>query len=147
MRHILTFKTTFPESSEYDHPRGWSICKFLETELSRAKFNVQSLDNYRDIGWSIDCYINSKRLFVIVGYLGTKVTDWQLIICSSIGIFGRIFGQKDENERMTLAKSIHHILSKDNRFSELRWYSRYTDSPKDKWYSEPTEMQGTSANH
>ncbi len=65
MRHILTFKTSFTESTEYTHPKGYSICKFLETELSRSGFKVQPLDNYRDIAWSVDCDINSKRIFFL----------------------------------------------------------------------------------
>ena len=137
MRHILTFKTSFPESSEYEHPRGYSICEFLQTELARAGFNVEPLKNYRDIAWSVDCVVNHKRTFFFVGYLGTKVTDWQLIVCSNIGLIGWLRGRTDEQERIELARAIHNILSKDARFSELKWFSRYTDSPKDSWYPDP----------
>ncbi len=137
MRHILTFKTSFPESTEYTHPTGYSICKFIETELAQSGFNVQPLENYRDIAWSVDCDINSKRIFFFVGYLGTKVTDWQLIVCSDIGFIGWLLGHKDEDERIKLARAIHEILSKDERFVELKWFSRYTDSPKDVWTPEP----------
>ena len=137
MRHILTFKTSFPESTEYAHPKGYSICKFLETELIRSGFKVQPLDNYRDIAWSVDCDINSKSIFFFVGYLGTKVTDWQLVICSNIGLISKMMGRKDENERIELAKAIHAILSRDERFSNMKWFSRYTDSPTDVWSPEP----------
>ncbi len=137
MRHILTFETSFPESTEYDHPKGYSICKFLETELTRFGFKVQPLDNYRDVAWSVDCDINSKRIFFFVGCLGTKVTDWQLIVCSNIGLISKMLGHKDENERIELARAIHAILSRDERFSNMKWFSRYTDSPKDVWSPEP----------
>jgi len=139
MRYILTFKTSFQESTDYDYPRGYSICKFLETELARAGFNVHPLDNYCDIAWSVDCDINSKRVFFFVGYLGTKVTDWQLIICSNIRLIGWILGRKDEDERLKLAKAIHAILSRDGRFSDIKWFSRYTDNPKDIWTPEPED--------
>ena len=138
MRHILSFKTTCPDLFEYDHPRGYSICKFLWDELAQDGFNVQTLDNYRDIAWSVDCEIDGKKIFFFVGYLGTEVTDWQLIVCSGIGIIGRLLGRSDKNERIKLAKAIHAILSKDSRFTALRWFSRYTDSAKDSWYPEPT---------
>ena len=140
MRHILTFKTSFPESapsSEYEEPKGYTVCQFLQTELAQVGFKVEPLDIYRDCAWSVDCIVNDKRVFFFVGFLGTKVTDWQLIVCSDIGFIGRLLGHKDEDERIKLARAIHGILSKDERFVELKWFSRYTDRPKDIWYSEP----------
>ncbi|MHC4989122.1 MAG: hypothetical protein ACYTFX_11605 [Planctomycetota bacterium] len=137
MRHILTFKSNLSESAEYDHPKGYTICKFLEEELSKKGLEVGSLDNYRDIAWSDDCQINGKRVFFFVGYLGTKQTDWQLIICSHAGFLKRLFGYKDENERRQLAEEIHNILSEDIRFTELKWFSRYTDKPTDEWHYTP----------
>lgn len=137
MRHILSFKTTFPESSDFKHPQGYSVCKYLEDELSNAGFIVQALDNYRDIAWRVDCEINEKKVYFFVGYLGIKMSDWQLIICSGIGFIRRLFGHNDENERIKLASAIHTILSSDDRFTDLKWFSKYTDSPKDVWYPEP----------
>jgi hypothetical protein len=136
-RGILSFITIYPDSSEYTHPRGYSVCKFLRDELARLGFNVLKLDNYRDIAWSLDCEVDGKKIFFFVGYLGTKVTDWQLIVCSGVGIIGRLLGKSDEGERIKLSKAIHTILSDDNRFTELKWFSQYTDNPKDMWYSEP----------
>jgi hypothetical protein len=138
MRHILTFKTIFPESSEYKHPRGYAICNFLYNELIGARFDVKNLDNYRDIAWSLDCEINKRQIFFFVGYLGTQMTDWQLIICSGMGFLDRLRGRKDENERIVLAKAIHRILSNDKRFTDLKWFSKYTDKSEDLWFNEPT---------
>lgn len=137
MRHILTFKTDMPESSDYGHPKGYSICKLLEEELAQKGINVQPLDNYRDIAWLVDCQINDKQIFFFVGYLGTKQTDWQLIVCSHSGFLKRLFGYKDVDERIHLTKEIHNILSNDNRFSDLKWFSHYTDKPSDAWHSTP----------
>jgi len=137
MRHILTFKASLPESTEYEHPKGYAICKFLGEALSKKGLDVESTDNYRDIAWSVDCHINSKQVFFFVGYLGTKQTDWQLIVCSHVGFLKHLFGYKDENERKHLAEEIHKILSEDNRFAELKWFSRYTDKPIDEWHHMP----------
>jgi hypothetical protein len=137
LRNILTFNSNFPESSEYNYPKGYAIANFLHTELLKAKFKVQPPDNYDDFAWSVDCEINGKRIFFFVGYLGTKITDWQLIICSSSGILGRLLGHRNDKERTELAKAIHAILSGNERFNNLRWFSRYTDSLTDQWYPEP----------
>lgn len=137
MRHILTFKTVMPESTEYSHPKGYAVCKLLEERLEKKGIEVQPLDNYRDIAWSVDCQINNKRIFFFVGYLGTKQTDWQLIVCSDSGILKHLLGHKDIDERISLAKEIHDILSNDERFSDLKWFSRYTDKPSDEWHSTP----------
>lgn len=137
MRHILTFKTDIPELSDYNHPKGYSICKLLEERLEQNGVSVRPLDNYRDIAWSVDCQINDKPLFFFVGFLGTKQTDWQLIVCSQTGFVKRLFGFKDTDERIQLTKEIHNILSSDNRFSDLKWFSQYTDKPTDEWYPEP----------
>ncbi len=109
MRHILSFKTSFEESSEYDHPRGYSLCEFLQKELGRAEFVVEPVDNYRDFAWSVDCVLNGKRIFFFVGYLGIAVTDWQFIVCSDIGIIVRLLGRRDEEQRIELARAIHSI--------------------------------------
>jgi hypothetical protein len=137
MRHIVTFKTDILESTEYDHPKGYSICEFLRAELQNKGVTTQSLDNYRDIAWSLDCTINGKLVFFFVAYLGTHQTDWQLIVCSGSSLLRRLFGHKDMHERMQLAREIHAILSRDERFHELKWFSRYTDKPTDQWYPLP----------
>jgi hypothetical protein len=102
-----------------------------------AGLYVSIPENYRDIAWSVDCIINNKKIFFFVGYLGTKLTDWQLIVCSGSGIISKILGYKDEEERIGLAKIIHEVLSKDDRFSDIKWFSRYTDTPKDVWCKQP----------
>jgi len=137
MTHIVSFKTSFIETSEFDHPRGYSICEFIQESLLKQGFEVGPPENYRDIAWSVDCLINKKKIFFFVGHLGTKVTDWQLIICSSSGIISRVIGQKDEDERLRLAQIIHLILTQDDRFSDIKWFSRYTDTSKDVWYEQP----------
>ena len=129
MRHILDFKTRFPELSEYDHPKGYSIAKFLYAELAKAQFDVQPPENYDDFAWSVDCNIDGEKVFFFVGYLGTKVTDWQLIICSNIGLIGRLLRHNDEKERAKLAKAIHSILSNDEKFSDLKWFQKYPGNP------------------
>ncbi len=141
MNIILSFKSCFPESSDYEHPRGYSICEFIRNELCLAGFEVSKTENYRDIAWSVDCVINSKKLFFFVGYLGTKMTDWQLIVCSGTGLIRKLLGFSDEEERLILSNEIHRILSKDERFSGLKWYSRYTDTEKDVWSKEPQEIK------
>jgi hypothetical protein len=137
MRYILSFKTTFPEPSDFEHPKGYSICGFIQAELARLGFKVNPPENYRDIAWSVDCVIDSKKVFFFVGYLGTEMTDWQLIVCSGTGVIGKILGHKDDEERLRLAKAIHAILAEDDRFSDLKWFSRYTDTAKDTWCEQP----------
>lgn len=137
MRHILTFKTDIPESTEYTHPKGYSVCKLLKKELVKKGIKVQPLDNYRDIAWSVDCQINNKPIFFFIGFLGTKQTEWQLIICSGSGFLKRLFGYKDKDERICLSNEIHNILSNDGRFTDLKWFSRYTDKSSDEWHSIP----------
>ena len=137
MTHIVSFKTQLPESSEFEHPRGYALCNFIQKELVKAGLDVSMPEDYQDIAWSVDCIINSKKIFFFVGYLGTKLSDWQLIVCSESGIISKIPGHKDEEERLKLAKIIHKILSTDERFSDIKWFSRYTDSPKDVWCEQP----------
>ncbi len=141
MRYILSFKTSFAESSEFEHPKGYSICEFIRTELCLAGFSADQAENYRDIAWSVDCIINSKKVFFFVGYLGTRMTDWQLIVCSGTGLIKKILAYKDEQERLMLSKAINTILTRDERFSDLRWFSRYTDTPKDIWFTEPEKVK------
>ncbi len=111
MRRILTFESVLPEISEYEHPRGYSICRYLHQELSSSGIEVGAVENYRDIAWSLKCRVGSKNIFFFVGYLGTKMTEWQLIVCSGKASFFRLLGYNDENERARLARAIHAILA------------------------------------
>jgi hypothetical protein len=140
MRFITSFKSCFPESSEFDHPRGYSICQFIRDELHAAGFEVSKPENYRDIAWSVDCIVKSKKLFFFVGYLGTKMTDWQLIVCSDAGLIRKMFGYNDKQEQLILSKAISEIMRRDERFFNLKWYPQYTDTPKDISFSDPEEM-------
>ncbi len=72
MRHILTFNSEYSESNENEHPKGYSICNFLKTKLSENGFHTFSVENFRDMAWSLDCTINGKTIYFFVGYLGTK---------------------------------------------------------------------------
>ena len=139
MRGILTFTSSCEEVSEYDHPKGYFICKFLADNLPQYGFVVTPQENYRDIAWSVDCEVNTNKIFFFVGYLGTETADWQLIICSNKGFISRKLGFSDEKERTELALAIHKILSNDSRFSEMRWYCRYSGTLKDKWFAEPVD--------
>ena len=69
----------------------------------------------------------------------------QLIQNLSVGFLKRLLGHKDIDERISLAKEIHEILSKDKRFSDLKWFSRYTDKPSDEYLHRtgpPSSFQG-----
>lgn len=137
MRYILTFRTDFEESTEYMHPKGYSIIKLLEKKLIESGLVINLLDNYRDMAWSIDCQVNSKKLFFFVGYLGTKRTEWQLIVSSGVYFYKRLFGYNDDKECFMLATMVYNILSQDNRFFDLKWFLKYTDSSNDVWYQKP----------
>jgi hypothetical protein len=144
MRYILTFESEYSKLSEFDHPKGFSICKCLKTMLTENGYHTHSIENYRDIAWSMDCEINGKRIYFFVGYLGTKNTEWQLVICSDVGLLRRLLGYKDKNERLQLAMAIQSILSNDDRFSNLKWYNQYTDTSKDIAYQTPSDIRLSS---
>jgi hypothetical protein len=144
MRYILTFESEYSEPNEVKHPKGYSICKFLKTELTENGYHTHSIENYRDIAWSLDCVINRKTIYFFVGYLGTKNTEWQLVICSDVGLLRRLFGYNDQNERLQLGMAIHSILSKDRRFGNLKWFSRYTDTGNDIAYQTPSDIRLSS---
>jgi hypothetical protein len=136
LRFILTFKSTIEDDA---HPKGYSIAKILYEELIKSDVDTDIPDNYRDIAWSVDCNFNSKKVFFFVGFLGTKITDWQLILCSGTGFFRRLFGYNDNEECLMIAKLIHGVLSNNKRISDIKWFTKYTDSLNDAWYSEPTQ--------
>lgn len=137
--HILNFSTTLPEDPENNHPHGYAVCKLIEQQLAVRGYDVERFDNHNNIAWSTDCIINKKRVYFFVGHLGTQHTDWQLIVCSSATVFHRLFGYKDLEERKQLARAIHEILCVDERFTDLAWCSRYSDTGKDQAHRTPTE--------
>jgi hypothetical protein len=144
MQYILTFESEYSEQNEFEHPRGYSICKVLKSILTENGFHTHSIENYRDIAWSMDCEINGKQIYFFVGYLGTKNTEWQLVVCSDVGLLRRLLGYKDQNERLQLAMVIHSILSNDNRVSNLKWFDRYSDTSKDVAFRTPSDIRFSS---
>jgi hypothetical protein len=136
----MTFNADINEPQENKHPKGFTIAMLLSKRLNIYGIRTKEPENYNDIAWSVDCELNSKRFFFFVGYLGTKGTKWQLVICSGGGILRRLLGYNDDQERFQVARSIHNILSREDIVSEIKWFSKFTGSPHDKWFSEPPRI-------
>lgn len=128
MKNILSFRSTLPEDGKETEPRGYSICRVLENGLRQTGLKTNGLDNYNDFAWCLDCEIDGKGVWFFVGRLGLPAAEWQLIVCSRLPWWRRLFGQSDEPEMKELARAIHRVLASDSHFSDLRWSASF--SPK-----------------
>src|SRR5437867_7829879 len=65
----LRFTATVPNDPEFDHPPGAALMRRLSTELARAGWSAEEMDNWRDCGWSVACRRASSELEVALSWV------------------------------------------------------------------------------
>lgn len=122
-RHAwATFRTSFPDTSEFHDRPGYPIALHLEAKLRQAGMEVTGIDGWRDSGWEVDCRINGKRIYSFFLRLLDGSGVWVLCCTSDRGLWEWFRGEDHFAERWELARAIHAVLSQDDRFEDIRWY-------------------------
>ena len=117
-----SFRSTFPEDPNPEETRCSGIGRFLEHELSAARFRIVESDCWRDCGWELRCQINGVMVDLVVSYVNTGQVQFILVCGSGQGLVGWLLGIDNSAENWELARAVHRILSNDDRFTEIRWY-------------------------
>ncbi len=133
---ICSFRSSLRDDPQ-QHPKGLSIAEFIKAGLEKDGYRTSALDNYNDIAWSLDVRINGARVWFFVGFLGLEAAEWQLITCSGLSFWQRLFGRKDEKERQELAVAIHRLLSQSDTFSSIKWSRTFSPKGQFEWRASP----------
>jgi hypothetical protein len=119
---------------ELDHPAGGAIAKLLYIGLQRAGWSVREIENWRDVGWSLDCSKGEARLECTLAGFGNA---WMLqVAVAGSGWLARLFGRTPTprpDDVWALAKDVHGLLA--SVFQELRW--RWDGPPNANCPAEP----------
>ncbi|HUT92603.1 MAG TPA: hypothetical protein VMY37_24130 [Thermoguttaceae bacterium] len=137
----VSFRAELPDDEEFPHPPGYGIARYLHLALEEAGLRPKRIENWRDGGWSIDCPINGKPLYLFFAHARDEERPWLLCCTSDLGLFAKFFRRENHSDqKRQLALAVHHALTADERFSDIRWYTgpHFGFAKDDPWTREPT---------
>jgi hypothetical protein len=141
---LATFASSLrPEDPEFPHPKGYGLALVIARGLRSQEIAEVDVENWRDVGWSIDCVIDQHRVYMFVSHIGEAPRQWALCCTSDLGIVGRLLGRKDDAQVAALAAAVDRVLHGDARMSDVRWYPDGWRSAGDEpWEPHPRRANG-----
>jgi hypothetical protein len=134
----VTFTSSLrAEDADEPHPKGYAIGKRLHSGLARSGIRCEGVDNWRDVGYSIDCLIDEKRVYVFFSLLGRPLQQWALCCTSDLGWISRLRGKQDDDQRLKLAQAVDAVLNASDEFSNVRWYKQWRGDEDAAWIGHP----------
>jgi hypothetical protein len=127
------------EHPDVSEPKGLLVAERVMSALREQGLVDLKLENWRDVGYSVDCTIDGWSVYCVLSHLGDGEREWILCCTSDIGAVGRLFGRNDESARKKLAKAVDEALHADADFSQVRWYtiSGWHGNRDDPWQEHP----------
>jgi len=106
-------------------PAGAWIAKLIHDGLQVNGWQVFTIDNWRDSGWSFGCGRGSSKVCVILAK-PAELREWivQIIPSHVPSFFQRLFGGKPSalpQDIYATAQGVHAILSKQKEFRGFQW--------------------------
>ena len=109
----VTFKSTIePETPDQPHRRGFGLADEIWSGL-RGEYTTESVDNWRDCGYSIAVAIDGRRVYLFLTSIDAPYADWALCCTSDVGWLGRLLGKGDGGQRRMLADVIDETSSRE----------------------------------
>jgi len=93
------------------------------------------VEMYEDVAWIMKTGPRGRGPDVVVGYLWDGEYEWLVQIGSGVGLIGRLLGRSDLEAREQIVQLLHQLLTKDKRFSDVRWHEG--DFAKPGWSPTP----------
>ena len=96
----VTFCSRLPKANpENPDLPGYGIARRLEEGLRRLGFMDLKLDNWRDVGYSLDCVIDGRPVYLLVSYVGQGPREWALCCTSDRGLIAKLLRRPDDAGR------------------------------------------------
>lgn len=109
---------------EFDHPAGATIARLLQAGLCDTEWTVSDFDNWRDCGWSLDCWRDNTRIQIAFSQIEEGEWILQVAPASNPGFLGKLFGgsvSAQPSDTTEVAKAVHSILQASDSFSDFMW--------------------------
>jgi hypothetical protein len=126
VREFLEFKADFPDDTNWDQdgnclvPGGVAIAKLIAQELAAHGYRVSEVVQHSYYGWTFDTCLKKREVWCL---LSSSAGGWLLNLQQRSSLICSIF--RTRNLALEeIQDCIQFILSKDNRFSNLLWYTR-----------------------
>lgn len=121
----FTFKSDYPVDLALQ-PVGKELAFYLKDRFTQAGLIIDDIDNYDDIGWSLDTVIDNRKFFLQLGYLNDGEYQWLIQIRDYVTGFWDLFKRKRKKAiYIELATRVHGILDKDPAIYQLARHEGY----------------------
>ena len=118
------FTSLIPDDHEFDHPKGAWLARRLAERISEQEWKTEDIDNWRDCGWSISCFLDDSKLQVVISQIEEHVYMFQIAPLDTPGLIGSLLGKKasaNESDIYTLAQACSHIFKEEIKTDSIWW--------------------------
>lgn len=141
----VSFQSLLADDDPHEPPGGAIACRLRE-HLAAQGVQCDPVENWRDCGHSVDCTIDSLRIYWFVTWVDPANT-WVVCCTADRGVFRRLFRRVGGQQQLVkLADAMHRALEADDNFGEIRWYPYgWHGLGNDRWVATPIggDDQGT----
>src|SRR5262245_39820289 len=120
-----TFAGRPVESPGEEHPPGYGLIEALAGRLNAVGWTATELDNWRDVGWRIECRRAAAQLEIVVAALdGPEKWMLQIAPLRGAGLLGGLLGRKPSatpDDCLELAQAVHDTLPQCGKFKGVLW--------------------------
>jgi PAS domain-containing protein len=121
----FTFKSDYPVDLNL-HPVGEEFAYYLKDRFTQAGVIIADIDNYDDIGWSLDTVVDDKKFFLLLGYLNDGEFQWLIQIREYVTRCLDLFKRKrNEAACQELAKRVYSLLENEPAIYQLARHEGY----------------------
>ncbi len=126
LRTFVTFEAKFPrDASSHNEtktilPDGKAIADCLSEDLRAVGLEASKPVQHSFYGWSFDVNTASARIWYLLQFSG----PWLLLCEEKCSFFDKLVGKRHELELCDVLRRIHQILTEDQRFSSVTWFTQ-----------------------
>lgn len=152
-RTFAGFVADFPVELDGVTPAGKELANFVAGHLVDAGFTVEGPCERDCWAWELCTKDDQLEIITTVGLVDDMQSDpprqWLITNDCDIGRFKRLFAgkthiKKREQLLRKFCDTLHQIISRDNRFSQIVWYNKETfDKPGDQPSESPYDSTTT----
>jgi hypothetical protein len=137
MRTEVSFSEKFTNPDQNDESKAQSLADFFMNSLSAQGLNCTTSQNL-EYGVSFKCLVGQHNFHLIIGFVNDEGRDWLISTNSCLGLLKKLI-TSDKKEHKILTETLHSILTQDQRFTKVRWYTleAWNLAPDKDWSQSP----------
>jgi hypothetical protein len=141
IRRFVTFFANFPDDSVWDEneeilvPAGQGILQFIGNSLGAGGIKCTSPVQHNCYGWACDAHLGENVIWCLL----QGGSPWLLITEARMSLAGTFSRARPTDSHLHLLTAINDILKRDNRFTEIRWFTKqeFESGETTVWHDSP----------